>query len=720
MKLKGINPIEQHVEKIVLGGASLAFLLVVAMQFTTQPNLVQPDAKGRKYPPAKAFDPAKDAAEALKTQLNGTPTLPEAPKLTLLNDFKAGSEKPLLESGVKVALGEPAKIGGGVIAPAADGRYAEVVVPAPTKPIAAVFEGALDPSTVVQYPELKASELVPEAQPYDKASVSVEATFSGTQLRAALELDPDGPSGELRPIPIQWWRDGVEVLGVQLERAQAMPGGGWGEPVAIGSLPGRVDLLGEIASSSRVTVSLLRSAMEQARLSPDAVLRPDYFAYLVGEPWIPPSDAVRRQELDERRAKIDRINEQVAELDTRLASLESDLASAPTSLAPSQPAPETGGGGGGGKGGGAVGGGGGREPGRTTSGPETKRLTKAQVQRQIDSVKRDRDSKQAELVAMGVEPTAPDGSQTASRTAATPLLLETPDLKVWGHDITVVRGESYRYRVRVLVNNPAFGNALSLPEDQRAMASSPTLASAWTEWTAPVRLDPIRTYFVTSASVSDAVGGMRASASVFEFYYGYWRVGSASLTPGDPIEARLRLPAPELMPIFDETQIALAPVQRPGFSEPPPQGDREGFGGSGKGGASFTGRPSEETVLTETPQAQLPPNSVPGPKDREASINAVYLSTANVPVTPEAGPMGLAAGDRQQVYLRSPSGVVITRMPEMERSSETYRRMERSAKLGERQGVPVPKVEKPKPVPTPGGRVPADRPPTGGGGGGGG
>ncbi len=718
MKLKGINPIEQHVEKIVLAGASAACLLVVAMQFTTQPNLVQPDAKGRKLPPAKAFEPAKNAADLLKNQLTATPAPPESPKLTLLEDFKAGSERPLLESDVRVALGEPAKIGGGVIAPAADGRYAEVVVPTPAKPVAAVFEGALDPSTIVQYPELKANELVPAAQPYDKASVSVEATFSGTQLRAALELDPDGPSGELRPIPIQWWRDGVEVLGVQVERSQSKAGGEWSEPVAIGALPGRVDLLGEIAASKRVTVSLLRSAVEQARVSPDAVLRPDYFPYLVGEPWIPPSDAVRRQELDERRAKIDRINEQIAEIEVRLASLESELASAPTSLAPSQPPPDGGGGGGGGKGGAAVGGGGGREPSRPSTGPDTKRLTKAQVQRQIDSAKRDRDSKQSELVAMGVEPTDPTGTQTTRGPQIAPTLLETPDLKVWGHDITVARGETYRYRVRVLINNPAFGNALSLPENQRAMAESPTLASGWTEWTPPVTLDPMRTYFVTSASVSDAIGGMRASASIFEFYYGYWRVGSASLTPGDPLEAKLRLPAPELMPIFDETQIALAPAQRPGFSESP-QGEREGFGGSGKGGISAT-RPSEVAQPSEQAQAQLPPNSVPGPKDREAAIDAVYLSTASVPVTPEAGPMGLAAGDRQQVYLRSPSGLVIARMPEAERASETYRRMERSAKLGERQGVPVPKVEKPKPVPNPGGRNPSDRPDTGGGGGGGG
>lgn len=717
MKLKGINPIEQHVEKIVLAGASVVTLLVVAMQFTTQPNMVQPDAKGAKLPPAKAFTPALEQAQRLQAQLkpDAGPALPEPPTLTLIEDFKAGSEKPLLETSQRLALGVPAKIGGGVIAPAADGKYASVVVPAPTQPVAAVFEGALDPSTIVQYPDLKAKELVPAAQPYDKASVSVEATFSGTQLRAALEADPDGPDGELRPIPIQWWRDGVEIIGVQVERSRAVDGA-WSESEVVGSLPGRVDLLSELSTAPRVTVSLLRGAVDIARTSPDSVQRPTYFSYLVGEEWIPPSDAVRRQAIDERRVKVERIQETIAELDARLAGLESDLASAPVSLTSTTPATETGGGGGGG-GKGPGGGGGGREPNRqTTTGSEPKRMTKAQVQRQIDSVKRDRDAKQSELVALGVEPTdgsgAP-GTAPDTRTALVPTLMETPSFKVWGHDITAARGETYRYRVRVVINNPAYGNALSLPEDQRAMAESPTLASDWTGWTDPVSLDPVRTYFVTNATVADAAGGMRASASVFEFYYGYWRIGNASLSPGDPIDARLRLPAPDLMPIFDESTLTAGPAQMPGFSEPDPG---PGGGGGGKG----TGARGAVSEVSQPAQAQLPPNSTPGPKERSVSIDAVFLSTATVPVTPEAGPMGIAAGQKSQVYLRDSSGAVIARLPDLERSSDAFTRLERSAKLGERQGIPVPKVEKPKPPEPIREDLSGRRPPGGGGGGGGG
>jgi hypothetical protein len=717
MKLKGINTFEQHVEKLVLAGASAALLVVVAMQFTTQPNLVEPDSKSGKLPPQRAFDPAKRQADLLLGQLDsGAVTLPESPTLTLREDFHAGSAKPLIESSAAVALGVPAKIVGGAATPTADGKYAAVEVPAPTAPIAAVFEGAIDPATVAQYPELKQNELVPQAQPYDKASVSVEATFSGTALKAALEADPDGPSGELGPIPMGWWRDSVEILGTQIERSELLPTGEWSESTTLSALPGRLDLVGELAEAKRLNVLLVRNAADTARMYASDVQRPPFLPYLVGEEWIAPSDAVRRQELEEQQVKIDRVTEQVVELNDRIAALTTEMNNAPERIE-RQPTTQDDGGGGG-KG---IGGGGGRAPDPRTSGPKPKPpQTKAQVKRQLDAVTRERDLRQAELVALGgAAPTTgaaskPNTISTTGRNVPTRnSTLDQESLKVWGHDITAARGATYRYRLRVVINNPFYGNALAIPEEQREMAANPTVASAWTEWTEPVTLDPQRSYFITSAGTPDAIGGNRASAAIYEFYYGYWRVGSTSLTPGDPLEARLRLPAPELMPIFDETQIAAVPVQRPGFTNPEERDD--GGGGGGKRGGFV------ETEVVQAPseaqKAELPPNSLPGPKERSVAIDAVYLTTADLPVAAEAGAFGTGGGDRQQVFLRDGSGAVVARLPHIDRTSDSYRRMERSAKLGERQGVPEPKAEPVKPKPPPE-RQELDR--EGGGGGGGG
>lgn len=724
MKLKGINPFEQHVEKIVLGGASAALLLVVAMQFTMQPNLVEPDSKAGKLPPARAFEPAKRQAETLLGQLESSNiSSPEPVKLTLRDSFAAGSSGSLLPAPASVALGVPTRVGGGTVAPAADGRYAAVVVPKPTAPIAAVFEGAIDPATVAQYPELKQKELVPQAQPYDKASVSVEATFSGAALRAALEADPDGPTGELRPIPMGWWRDSVEVLGVQLERSDLKADGTWSSPAIVGVLPGRFDLVGDIEKAPRLSVLTVRGAVDTARSYASDVQRPPFLPYLVGEPWIPPSDALRRRELEEQQTKIDRLTEQVTELNDRIAQLTTEMNSAPERIE-RQVATPPGDGGGGGGGGKGTSGGGGRSPDPRPTGERPKPpQTKAQVKRQLDQATRERDLRQSELTALGgAAPTTPGTPIPAqpSRFAASQGTLDQPSVKVWGHDITAKRGETYRYRLRVVINNPFYGNALALPEDQRKMAETAIVASDWTDWTTPVSLDPERTFYITSAGTPDAIGGNRATASVFEFYYGYWRAGSASLTPGDPIEARLRLPAPELMPMFDETQIAAVPVQRPGFSAPTEDPGRGGGGGKGALGGDGQFSPEGQTQATAAPQKpELPPNAAPGPKDRSVSIDAVFLTSAELPVAAESGTLGAAAGERQQVFLRDQSGSVYARMPHADRTSESYRRMERSAKLGERQGVAEPKPEKPPERVRP----PEERPgrqPSGGGGGGGG
>lgn len=716
MKLKGINPIEQHVDKIVLGGVTGVLLLVIALQFTTQPNMVQPDTKGGKFTPARAFEPAKRQAEELAARLNQqSPELPERPNLNLLSRLEANTGKPLIEKPAAVAMGVPVRVGGVVVAAPTDGRYAAIEIPVPVSPIAALYEHALDPSIVVQYPELKSRELVPQQQPYDKAAVSIEATFSGTALKAALERDPDGPTGELRPIPIAWWRDGVEILGVEVERQELTQSGTWSEPTLVPPMPGRANYAAEVIATPRVTVSLLRGFVDLARRFPDDVQRAPYYPILVGESWIPPSDAVRRQELEEQQVKIDRLTETLAELDARITALEGDIARAPERI--TQDRPPAGGGGGGG-------GGGGKSPGSTPGRGETPSTTertpppatKAQLTRQLEQVRRERTLRANELTALGAAPTTADTSGATTTAISFRGLFDTDSLKVWAHDFEAKRNATYRYRLRVVTNNPFFGNALSLPEDQKALAESPVLPSAWTDWTDPVGVSAPSYFFVTSAGASDSFGGMRAAASAYEFYYGYWRVGPVSLSPGDPIETRLRLPAPELLPIFDENTLAATdqPVQRPGFRDPEFQ--QEG-GGGGKTG---TGVIVETRPAAAAPsQPALPANSRPGPRERTISIDAVFLAAAPLSIAPASGPLGSGVAERYQAFLKGPDGNVFTRYPHLDRTSTEFRRLERSARLGERQGAPEPQADKPQPDPRQRPREQVDRPPSGGGGGGG-
>ena len=88
MKLKGINPFEQHVDKIVLGVVALAALGVVAAQFLLDPNKVTIGKSG-PVSPALAYGPVETAANELLGKVReDKPELPPAPKTDVLTRFQ--------------------------------------------------------------------------------------------------------------------------------------------------------------------------------------------------------------------------------------------------------------------------------------------------------------------------------------------------------------------------------------------------------------------------------------------------------------------------------------------------------------------------------------------------------------------------------------------------------------------------------------------------------
>ena len=73
MKLKGINPIEQHVEKLVLGVVALVLLAVLVIQFALPPQGVSVGSAS-DIPPEDALDPVADEArEAMRKPTNSPP-----------------------------------------------------------------------------------------------------------------------------------------------------------------------------------------------------------------------------------------------------------------------------------------------------------------------------------------------------------------------------------------------------------------------------------------------------------------------------------------------------------------------------------------------------------------------------------------------------------------------------------------------------------------------
>ena len=136
MKLKGINLLERHVEKLILVVVVLVFLGVLALQIVAPRTI---DVGGQAVAPAEAFRPAEQAAQSLRAQLDSTdPALPEVGSSSVLEEFEATLDARNAPRPEVLALGKGISPGvTGAAAEAGDVRYATLETPAPSAPTAA-------------------------------------------------------------------------------------------------------------------------------------------------------------------------------------------------------------------------------------------------------------------------------------------------------------------------------------------------------------------------------------------------------------------------------------------------------------------------------------------------------------------------------------------------------------------------------------------------------
>jgi hypothetical protein len=323
---------------------------------------------------------------------------------------------------------------------------------------------------------------------------------------------------------------------------------------------------------------------------------------------------------------------------------------------------------------------------------------------------------------------APEATSAAA-TLELPLL-ENPSVKVWAHDVSVERGRTYRYQVRVVLNNPMFGQGNVMVPEQQEWSRAPVVRSEPSAWSEPVRVDDESYFFMVGASPADARLNRLASAraELFIFKWGRWRKADVSLEPGDRLEGTARYPDFSVLLAGGPAGEGPAPIAagQPGRrdpSQPPPPSPP----------------PSTSPTDTRTPPGNLPSQSE---RDRrewsrpvqpegmdargqklpmlsaDIKIDAIFLNVGVAPVTPGSTAAGAV------VFLRDAMGRVITRTTGSDLSSGLLARLRRSAEDGESDLRPAEaqRPEEPRqparpvrPEPEPGGKSPG-----GGGGGGGG
>lgn len=725
MKMKGINPLEHHADKIALGVVAVAGLAAVSLQFVSGGSTIKVGTKDG-VPLATAFGPVEEAARNLLAKVTAeTVTPPDAPAFTLSNNLAIGADAPRIV-GPRVALGPAPQIKqgdtGAVIAAAA---YALPAIPAPTGATAIPYSAAIHPAEKILYPEL--ATILPPAQPFDKSIVSVEFSFDGTALKAALEQDPEGP---VEPLPSTWWKasdsygaDLITIVNVEVERELVnapdgvTPTGPTTEMIA--TMPGRANGLKMWQENVR-SIGDVPIMVDSLRARSVEIERPAFYSIIEGPKWEPPTEFLAKGDPAERRKQVDAARVQERRVRITIGTLEQKLvdmpAEAPGGREPTRPQPT--GVPGGGKGGAGQGN---QPPPRSTTSPAGSRRT---VERNLNQAKAELAKIAQKLRALGEKvegfeeeaAAAPEGEASVSAN-----LLENPSVTMWAHDLTGLPGGSYRYRARVVLNNPLFDRNLQ-EGAQKELGKESLIRGAWSEWSAPVTVDPTHAFFVTSATERSSSQPMpTASAEVYQFYYGYYRVAKVSLQPGDTVTDGAKLPelrVADLVKLGEAVKKGLpggaAPIQPP-VAPSPGRGPGRGIPGPGvqpqnptPPGAMPTGTGTEGAAIQwpEWMTEELP-------KSLPLSVDAVFLDVQSVPT--EAGQV------RTQAVLRLGNGVLAIKAPDAESKTSLYRRLDGSARIGMNQGRDVSKPEEFKMPVLPGRNTRQDdgRGRPGGGGGGG-
>lgn len=630
MKLKGINPIEQHVEKVVIVLAVLILLAVIAQQFLTNPNEVKIGSD--TVPPAQAYEPVKKAAAVLKAKLeSANPTLPDGFDAAG-KDMKVEFEK-LVKGGIAprptiAALG-PAVSLGATSVKASDALFAEVVLPQPSPAIAASFWSTISIDETTAYPELAA--LLPKEQPFDHPFVSVESSIDIKAFVDSLLADPDS-GGPLEAMPQGWWREGIEAVVVEVEREQQKSDGSWDKGVVLPAMLGRHLFVVGWNESVKSTGDMQTQIMN-ARTQSSEILRPAFYKTLGTQEWVPPSAAATRAKagvdpgvLAAKQADLEKVR---ADLKTKREELEKlpkdepkkpeapKPAPAPGNRAPNQPAPPR------------------PEP-VVNVAAERGRLT-----RQITGLET-RERLLSEEIAKINPQAAADPAAPAAAAPVVASLLAQDSVKFWVHDATAQPGERYRYRLRVGVNNPLFGRQALLQQPQQGLAAASIIKSPWSEWSNIVDVDRAEYFFVTSATPDNDLGAARASVELYKFYFGHYRKQTAGMNIGDPLSGTINLPK------------NLAGAQPPAPADPaaPPAG----------------GPPGEPVAPPAVAAAPFV-----APDNIRVTLDGVIL--LDISPVPNAGgnPVYVAV-------LRDINGNVIVRSPEKDRESALYKRVEASAK----------------------------------------
>ena len=538
MKSKGITIWELHVEKMVLGVAVLAAGYFAATQFIGNPNAA---TIGSQTVAPKDIDrvleeKARGISEKLAEDAKPPFDLPEVKPVA--DTMLAALNDPVSPAGEMTLHSYRIVPDTGFIG-IEEYVYAIPNFPAPAPTMPKEYHDAITSEVVEQFPEL--AEKFPNP-PYDLTYITYFGELPIAQYLEELQkFDADH-----QQIPSVWFGGKPLFLDLVVEREELQDDGSWGNRIIVDPLPGQYSF--REAMNEKLDVRD-RNYMFDELLKPEvqsAIIQPEFLATRRGS-WQPVSvDEINNIEekevvdLDDPIANLDRLIKRLQRNRDRIATqLEEAGGPLEGGDEPGTGSDQPRGGSPGGSGGGRPGKGGGgsmtADPGAADDRNKKTRISLTKALKKIDDQLAAKQAEREELAgALVVEEVEDEGP--ADR------------IMVWGHDIDVEAGRTYRYRMTMKVLNPFFARKLNLAKEQQDLADAVALESAPSEWCEPITVNPSVRIFLTSARAADnresaGVSGGAGSASfeVFKFHDGLTWSEKFIVEPGDRIGEQKRV-----------------------------------------------------------------------------------------------------------------------------------------------------------------------------------
>ncbi|MSR42176.1 MAG: hypothetical protein EXS10_09810 [Phycisphaerales bacterium] len=553
MKTKGMKPIEQHVEKIVLGVSLLALVGVAGWQFVVSPNDVQLGSETLN--PSAIDAQLRSKIDSVNAQLQLTKPSISLPldNLTPAADTfiarldRSVSPSPRLAR-LEPAMGSLLSSGGG----STESWYHEPELAAVALQPTMQLADTLDETVVVAHPELKSLLASPSA-PYDVLWTVPSAVLDLAAVRKEMSADDLGLSPARKQIPTIWYNSAFYIVDVQFRRQTERADGTWGDEVLVEHLPTvafnyRAEIAkGADAGLRQSVFTQLSDPANQRDVIQPAFLPTKTSAFSNGLMLADSGVATDTDKPEVRAAK-----KKLAAAQENLAQTTQQLTEAggPLEEAPKKPGNDgtggrpgggLGGGGGGAGGGGGMGGGGlsggmggGKRGGADGKDPrdEATKAKRIALTRRMKKEQQQVETYDASLKALDAQATL------VAPKSKFPDLAADPSVLVWTHDISVVPGKTYRYACSANFYNPFFARGAQLVADQKAKADPFTMASIDSGWGAPIRvIPPVAFFFVDAAPAEGRLGVGQASAEIYRYRDGARRRERVTLQPGDIISS---------------------------------------------------------------------------------------------------------------------------------------------------------------------------------------